>query len=288
MTALRLVVTAMLLAAAPVHAQSPGEIAYWESVRDSKDPAELRAYLEQYPSGTFAALARRRLSTLENQPAAAPKQASPAPPPVAASPPPASNSLVPIAGDAWTYRLSYPRLRGQWGQPTRAPQTHVVRAGSVADGRVVDLLSVDGGTPIQVEHSRGSYLLPEGVSIFSPYLLALGGPGTSGRLGSIAIRDTPCQGQQYNCTASGRVVGQERITLPAGQFVATKVVVEQEWSPVVISGLQTGRLLGGRTLTVWYVPELRRAVKYSSRQTVGDLPPIDPTFDLELVSYNLK
>jgi hypothetical protein len=256
-------------------------------VRDSRDPAELRAYLQQYPNGTFAALAQRRLAALEKQPAAAPQQARPAPPPVATSGRAASDSRVPLAGDAWTYRLSYPRLRGQWGQPTRASQTHVVQVSSVADGKVVDRLSVDGATPIPVEHSRGSYLVPEGVSLFSPYLLALG-DAPKGRLSSITIHDRPCQGQQYNCKASGRVVGQETVTVPAGQFVATKVVIEQEWSPVVISGLQTGRLLGGRTLTVWYVPELRRAVKYSSRETVGDQPPIDPSFDLELVSFDLK
>jgi len=45
---------------------------------------------------------------------------------------------------------------------------------------------------------------------------------------------------------------------------------------------------GGRILTIWYAPEIKRAVKYSSRITVGDIPPIDGDFDLELVSYQLK
>jgi len=33
------------------------ELAFWEAMKDSKDPAEFEAYLEQYPSGAFTALA---------------------------------------------------------------------------------------------------------------------------------------------------------------------------------------------------------------------------------------
>jgi hypothetical protein len=36
------------------------------------------------------------------------------------------------------------------------------------------------------------------------------------------------------------------------------------------------------------VSEIKRAVKFSSRLTVGDIPPIEPHFDLELVSYQVK
>ena len=38
---------------------------YWESVKGSTDPAELRGYLERYPGGTFEVLARSRLKRLE-------------------------------------------------------------------------------------------------------------------------------------------------------------------------------------------------------------------------------
>lgn len=37
---------------------------FWESVKDSKSPDELRAYLKKYPSGTFSELAQVRLRTL--------------------------------------------------------------------------------------------------------------------------------------------------------------------------------------------------------------------------------
>jgi serine/threonine protein kinase len=45
---------------------------FWESVRASSNPAELKAYLDKYPDGTFAPLARARLDALASA-AAEPK-----------------------------------------------------------------------------------------------------------------------------------------------------------------------------------------------------------------------
>ena len=50
----------------PANAQpDPNEATFWQSVRDSKDAAEFEAYLEAYPSGKFAPLARIRLKKLK-------------------------------------------------------------------------------------------------------------------------------------------------------------------------------------------------------------------------------
>jgi hypothetical protein len=40
------------------------ELAYWNSVKDSKDPGSFDLYLRQYPSGQFAALARQKLQQI--------------------------------------------------------------------------------------------------------------------------------------------------------------------------------------------------------------------------------
>jgi hypothetical protein len=45
---------------------------------------------------------------------------------------------------------------------------------------------------------------------------------------------------------------------------------------------------GGRQLTVWYAPEAKRAVRFSSRATHGSVPPIETDFDLELVAYRVQ
>ncbi len=45
---------------------------FWESVKDSNNPTELQAYLDQFPNGLFAPLARNRLARVSNLAAARP------------------------------------------------------------------------------------------------------------------------------------------------------------------------------------------------------------------------
>ena len=52
-----------------VTATNHREDRYWDSVKDSPDPADLEAYLERYPSGTYETLARNRLKRLQDKPA---------------------------------------------------------------------------------------------------------------------------------------------------------------------------------------------------------------------------
>src|SRR5688572_3316595 len=148
---IRILLVAVLLAAGAAHAQgaTPAEISFWESVRNSTNPDELRAYLQTFPNGVFKPLAEARLAALERKPAAAP-QARPAAPPAVASTAPlvTGEKRMPQVGDTWTYRLSYPRLRGQWGQAARAPQNLKVEVSTASDGQIADALSVDGATPV--------------------------------------------------------------------------------------------------------------------------------------------
>ena len=58
-------------AAVPAPAPSADrEALFWSSIKDGTDPAGFEAYLKQYPSGTFAALARQRLAGLTAKPPA--------------------------------------------------------------------------------------------------------------------------------------------------------------------------------------------------------------------------
>jgi curli biogenesis system outer membrane secretion channel CsgG len=47
------------------------ELAFWNTIRDSKTAQDYRAYLEQYPKGQFTALARQRIKQYAEQPLAA-------------------------------------------------------------------------------------------------------------------------------------------------------------------------------------------------------------------------
>ena len=53
------------------------EISYWNSVKDSKSPALLQSYVDRYPNGNFASLARAMLKDLSPGGASAPQSAPP-------------------------------------------------------------------------------------------------------------------------------------------------------------------------------------------------------------------
>lgn len=65
---------------APPAATSPGpsaEIVFWQSIEDSRNKADFRAYLKRFPNGVFADLARNRLEKPSSREPAAVSRASP-------------------------------------------------------------------------------------------------------------------------------------------------------------------------------------------------------------------
>jgi hypothetical protein len=243
------------------------EMVFWESVRSSSDAADFRAYLEQYPNGKFAALARNRLSALNPAPAI--------PAPAAAPPAPRAPGAVSV-GDTWTYRVA------QRGGPGATQEVRV--ASVMADGLVEE--THGDGPVLRAEHRRGAYLVPAGrLTLFSPYLPVLQPlavtPGLQMRVDNLDART--CNAG-WTCSARARVLGRERVQVPAGTFEATRIEITQSW----ISPSQTndrGESVQ-RTLSVWYAPEVKRAVRTISRGTPSAY--VDTQYELELTSYQVK
>ena len=104
--------------------EQPGQEAlFWDSVRNSSDPAELRAYLAKYPDGTFAPLARARLDALaaagakraaEANAAAGAKTPAPAPKASAGQPAAAAPSAPAPAPPPPEKVLAAGRFDGVW------------------------------------------------------------------------------------------------------------------------------------------------------------------------------
>jgi hypothetical protein len=253
------------------------EMVFWESIRSSTDPADFRAYLEQYPQGRFAPLARNRLAALGHPVPAAPvAPVAPAAPAAAVKPEPAkpaaSGALAP--GNTWTYRVL-----GR-GSVQRGTQ-QVTLAAATNESMVEEILA--DGVNSRVEHRKGYYLVPAGnVTLFSPYLAAFGelrqGPI------NIDVLDPRTCNAGWTCQVRGRVMGRERVRVPAGTFEATRVEISQYWQTPAIS-YASGETVS-RTLTVWYAPEVKRAIKFTGRG--GPARAVDTEFEIELVGYQLK
>ncbi len=58
---------------APVADQGVLELAFWEAIEESGNPAEFEAYLDRWPEGNFAALARIRINELAQSRARTPR-----------------------------------------------------------------------------------------------------------------------------------------------------------------------------------------------------------------------
>jgi carboxyl-terminal processing protease len=82
-------------APAPAAAKSGAEKALWDSISASKQPGDYQAFLDQYPQGAYAPLARSRLAELKRAIPAAPAQPEAAP--AAASAEPAAEPASPPA-----------------------------------------------------------------------------------------------------------------------------------------------------------------------------------------------
>jgi hypothetical protein len=266
-----------LQASRPAADPAAVEIAFWDSLKGSSNPAEYRAYLEQFPHGRFGALAKSRIAALEKSAAVT---ASVAPLPSAQ---PSSGGRLPRAGDSWSYLLTEPKRVD--GAKQRSYSVKVAAASPTA---ILEQYSVTDGPSGEWAHVPGSYILAQVASVFSPYLGAFQDLTASTRLGEIEINDRNCAGS-YACRVEGRVVGREPVETAAGTFDAVKVVIEHNWWAVAGAFSQMApQFSGGRTLTVWYSPQTKRAVKFSSRATYGSIPPIETDFDLELMSYKLQ
>jgi len=143
-------------AAAPaVDAPAPSaldvEITIWSSIRDSTDPALIQRYLDRYPEGQFAALARHRIASLrerESKPAVpAPSQAvtppvtetpataTPAPPPTppkAAAAPARSELAASLQRELKRVGCFDAEADGVWGETSRSALSAFVRYAKLA------------------------------------------------------------------------------------------------------------------------------------------------------------
>lgn len=187
---------------------------FWESINDSTDKADFDAYLRQFPTGVFAALARNRIATI-----VATEQAVSPPAPSSVAPERTETALVvrPVPalsiGERREAQIALRRLGlyrgaidGLFGPGTRAGVVAFQRSiGVTANGRLTEpqlarlrqeaaavttlaAETVAAGTPA-VESPAVDSRPPE--SETSPQIAVLPPPVAAGSFGAIAISRTP-------------------------------------------------------------------------------------------------
>jgi hypothetical protein len=170
---------ACLLPLATAHAEPPAagtangvgtafEMTFWQQVSGSDDPALLDAYLQQYPTGTFAPLARAKLAAIARRaavPAAAPAALVPSVAPVAPVedvPTPvavvAPSSVVPASPAAPSPTIANPGLRAALANLQRPAVTTVP---APAPAPIAPSQAVPGLPPRPVLASVPTLTLPD-------------------------------------------------------------------------------------------------------------------------------
>jgi hypothetical protein len=245
---------------------------FWDTIKTSNNPDDYKAYLERFPQGAYAALARARA----NAPGAAtPVQvASVAPSPLAGGG--LDDPRYPKVGDHWQYRYTDRLTR------VKKDLRHEIKAIS-RDG-ILETISLGTQSADRAHAAARQLSLEDNIWQLSPYLLSFAAPKPGERWGEIEpLRTYHVCRQTVSCRFVARVVGRETVTVPAGRFEATKVLVE-------FIGYSTMGVAATATTEIafWYSEQVKRVVK-TSTNTIGDLRFITVSdFDLELVSYKLN
>lgn len=208
-----------LLAIAPAQAQScdkvdPAESAFWDSIKGSNAASDYQAYLDTFPAGCYAALARIRAKAAPGPAPGPGPSASPVPPPPPPAPrPPAAVEIEPQNRESFITRTANVREAPSTDADkveTLAPGTGVTVTGKVRgadwfrvarDGRdigyVFGPLLAEFGEP-----ARPGQPLPQ-VGAYPPP----GYPAGPNPLAAEALRKCPAAGgaqplyQQYDQTA---------------------------------------------------------------------------------------
>ena len=244
--------------------EAAGELAFWNSIQSANRADEYRAYLRQYPNGRFAALAQTRVAALGPAVPSAPAVAASARPVDSATSTATSLTarpdLLPHPGDTWRYRVQ---------DQFRLGDLYITaRVSAVSDEGVAETWTTTSDAQVRTAlapRSLGFYALPDWTLAppeFAPYLQA-SGPLRAGQV----IADQQRRVDQVMVPIKASIEGEEDVTVAAGRFRATKLVLRGQ-------GVQTRG--GARTAVlteqiVWYAPEVKRIVKQTISTRVGNV-----------------
>jgi uncharacterized caspase-like protein len=243
-------------AAADVEAAA--ELAFWNSVQGTSRADDLRAYLRQYPSGRFAALAQSRLD-------------GGAPSALAANTTP--NDKLPRVGDQWRYRV---QDQFRLGDLFVTAKVEAVSAQGIAESRTTSADSTPRSARVALAPSFNA-VQDAAPTEFSPYLQAAGLIGPALRGAELAQ-----QIDQATVPLRASVEGIEEVQVAAGTWRAQKVVLRGQ-------AQSRGAAKSGLVVTehrLWYAAEVKRVVKHEITTTVGGA--LRQSTSVELVEFSLR
>lgn len=163
-------------------------------------------------------------------------------------------------GDTWTYRT----MDGFTSLPTGTGVLEVVAVGNQTEialrsssGKFTRLVETPDTNTVERVPSRGNAVR------YSPHSGRMAFPLYVGKGWTVRNSFTVGEAKSGTETLDGKVVGWEEVVVPAGTFTTLRVVWTGYYSST--EGPRTGT--GVLNITLWYAPEVKRAVKSDYRET---------------------
>ncbi len=191
-------------------------------------------------------------------------------------------SPLPKVGDWWTYKAR------DINRDDRRQVQDIVEVRGVTPGGILEAAQRGLTEPGQWVHGSGPYLIGSvpGSLLFSPHIGAFQKLKPGDRWEDVKFsRLKFCEAGNV-CRFTATVKGEERVSVPAGDFDAWRIDIELFWETAAGRGYRGGQR-GVRHYTVWYAAAAKRAVKVSSREGRGEAS-FEPEVDLELIAYELR
>lgn len=189
-------------------------------------------------------------------------------------------------GDSWTYRLREVRFNKDLGSVT-----HEISGGDKRGIQETLRLGTRGDTQrrLPLEPRIFEQPLDQGAMLFefSPFMPAFSElqPGATWSKIAGATSSDSINNWRFN----GKVTGRERVRVAAGSFESVKAELEGhlDLSSPMPRDPQSETIVAYQTYTVWFAPEIGRAIKYE-RRTFNRVRRLLDHEQYELVSYKLQ
>jgi hypothetical protein len=171
-------------------------------------------------------------------------------------------------GDTWIYN----KIEG-WNKVLE--DISVVRVTRVAaEGIFMEAAGLDGSNPARIQRTPDFNLVrieaPQFTKTTLPFYPNFSFPLWVGKTwkGKVAFESTDQPGKEVLAELEARVVGFESVTVPAGTFFALKIEIGGPYLAKNLEYNWVGRIED----TLWYAPQVRNAVRYEYKDTVGISP----------------
>ncbi|MBI4989534.1 MAG: hypothetical protein HZC23_12005 [Rhodocyclales bacterium] len=168
-------------------------------------------------------------------------------------------------GDVWVYN----KLNGWSGELEDISVVRVKRM--AAEGIFMEATGLDGGNLARIQRTPDFNLvrieLPQITKTTLPHYPNFSFPLWVGKTwkGRVAFGSTDQPDKEVRAELEGRVVGFESVTVPAGTFFALKIELRGPYTAKDTENNWVGRIED----TLWYAPQVRNAVRYEYKDTVG-------------------